>query len=584
MMAVAEDHSNELSEKGPVKALVLSEDKTTESETADDNCPSSIPVTSPPEHVEPTVLPTETVSKVGEDSSTSHQNSTSPNKDTEMSATTDTTEKCADSLFDESELSETNVVLNSPASDSKLSVNFNSDRDDLLGFLEPVEMTISYTDGESIKNGISDQTENERLAAEDVSEDQDKDPDDPMAFTEENENELILDEPRFSQRILRPVINCVPQSLPEHVEKHFKTDGPHDTRKRKLSKKTYSSKQRKVSDSSKPDITSAEAPYLITDDTPVGAESSMVDKSTELDKSDKFYDIKRILLQATRESSGVNLKRYRLFSNIFLKNWRYSKQLSSNTNARGKQVIDNTLKRIVKDLYEHHLIKVKGPVHNVDVIKMLTEEVMQDNSRMFSQTPPSLTVLITSELFDRHFTGGVREPLPVPGQSVSKRGGVRPLNLGSSTNQWLKLKDELGMETNSEVASILIHCYKAWISVACSKCRRHMEVGMEQKSGRSIANSETSVCIVSCDCGKSTSGGFMIECDVCHKWQHGFCVNVDKDNIPDSYSCSWCRKIRGKVELSEKNKGDDSDDSVVSIDNTKLCSTDDSEPEIIELD
>ena len=441
-------------------------------------------------------------------------------------------------------------------------------------------------------------------------------PEDKNAASEENSGlvneETDLDEPQVvSPKLLKAVINCVPQTLPEHVVKHLKGDGISDrSRKRKLSrgcsfknqagsssfddqvepsdsvdkinlsldkiiKLDVANKRVNIYNPSSSDLMSADV-----EKTSTVPESSMIDKSTELKKSDKFYDIKRIIMQATRTSSGVNLLRFRQFSNIFLKNWRFSKQFSRNASSRSKHINFNLLSTIVKDLYENDLITIKGPEDSVDVIKMLTEEIKRDHSRIFSPTPPTLTVLITADLFDKYHSDSIKDSLP-----TSKRGSGKSVNLGSVTSQWMRLKDELGMETNEEVASILIHCYKAWISVACSKCRRHMEVGMEQKSGRSISNSETSVCIVSCDCGKSTSGGFMIECDICHKWQHGFCVNVDKDNIPENYSCSWCRKIRGKVELSAEDKnGEDSDDSVVSIDNTELCSTDDSEPEVIELD
>ncbi|KAL5262967.1 hypothetical protein ACHWQZ_G008395 [Mnemiopsis leidyi] len=473
-----------------------------------------------------------------------------------------------------------NVVQDSLFPDSQESLDFEESSEDL-----PSHFT-------------SFKPEYKNVASEDNSEQNDE-------ITDKDDQVIV------SPKLLKAVINCVPRTLPEHVVRHFKGDAiGESSRKRKLNRgcsstneieRTNFDEQVESPDSvnrpnsglnqmTKMDIankrvktcdsTSSNSHCADVDVTSTASEGNMIDKSTELKKSDKFYDIKRIIMQATRTSTGVNLQRFRQFSNIFLKNWRFSKQFSRNASSRSKHIILNTLGTIVKDLYENDLITIKGPEDSVDVIKMMTDEIKQDHSRIFSQTPPTLTVLITADLFDKYHSDSIKGPL-----SATKRGSGKSVNLGSVTSQWMRLKGELGMETNEEVASILIHCYKAWISVACSKCRRHMEVGMEQKSGRKISNSETSVCIVSCDCGKSTSGGFMIECDICHKWQHGFCVNVDKDNIPDSYSCSWCRKIRGKMELSAEDKqGEESDDSVVSIDNTELCSTDDSEPEVIELD
>ena len=299
------------------------------------------------------------------------------------------------------------------------------------------------------------------------------------------------------------------------------------------------------------------------------------DDPDNLSKNDKFFEIKQAILHATRNAAGVNKKKYSRFTNVFLKNWRFSKQFQA-TNARGRQIVNTLLLKIVKELVERKLIKVKGPVDEIEVVKLLVGEVKRDNSKIFSQTPPTLTVLVTDSLFNRYYKD--------PDQGSIRKPAAKSVSLGNSTDQWLKLKNELGMEAHSEVAAILIHCYKAWTSVACSKCRRHMEVGMEQKTGKSLANSESSICIVSCDCGKSTSGGFMIECDNCHKWQHGVCVDVDKVNVPESYNCTRCRNIRDRVILAERKAAEESDDSVVSIDNTELCSTDGSEPEIIELD
>ena len=301
------------------------------------------------------------------------------------------------------------------------------------------------------------------------------------------------------------------------------------------------------------------------------------DKSLELATSDKFYEVKRTIREATRGTSGVDIKRYKQFSNIFLKNWRYSKQFYRTVHARTKQIARNTLEKIVKTLYEKNLFEVKGPADSIDTVKMILEEIKADNSRILSQTPPTITVLVTESMFEKYYSTGSREP-------AIKRAPVRTVSLGQSTDQWLRIKKELGMESHSEVAAILMHCYKAWSSVACSRCRRHMEIGMEQKTGRSLLNSETSVCIVSCECGKSTSGGFMIECDSCHKWQHGVCVGVQKDDVPAQYACNRCCNIRGSVVSAAMEEGAESDASVVSIDNTELYSSDDSQPEVIELD
>ena len=353
-------------------------------------------------------------------------------------------------------------------------------------------------------------------------------------------------------------------------------------RKRKMS--TSPNHKKSSRDGCKRSSSSETAPLCHSKNLDIDNKSKSIEQicevSSEISLSDKFHDVKRTILDATRGTSGVDQKRYSHFCNIFLKNWRYSKQFSRNINARTKQILRTMLEKIIKNLNEKKLLEIKGPGDSIDIVRMILEEVKKDNSRIFSQTPPTLTVLVTEAMFEKYYSHSTRER-----STAAKRSQVRTVSLGHSTDQWLRFKEELGMESHSEVAAILMHCYKAWTSVACSKCRRHMEIGMEQKLGRSLLNSETSVCIVSCECGKSTSGGFMIECDSCHKWQHGVCVDVQKDNIPAYYACKRCSNIRGSVVLSPaKDKDADSDISVISIDNTELCSTDTSEPEVIELD
>jgi hypothetical protein len=46
----------------------------------------------------------------------------------------------------------------------------------------------------------------------------------------------------------------------------------------------------------------------------------------------------------------------------------------------------------------------------------------------------------------------------------------------------------------------------------------------------------------SCICGRShITNTFMLDCDRCHKWFHGSCVKVRKDEIPDTWVCDEVR-------------------------------------------
>lgn len=48
---------------------------------------------------------------------------------------------------------------------------------------------------------------------------------------------------------------------------------------------------------------------------------------------------------------------------------------------------------------------------------------------------------------------------------------------------------------------------------------------------------------IRCICRISDDDGFTIQCDKCLVWQHAFCVNIDKHNIPDQYLCDMCDSI-----------------------------------------
>lgn len=48
---------------------------------------------------------------------------------------------------------------------------------------------------------------------------------------------------------------------------------------------------------------------------------------------------------------------------------------------------------------------------------------------------------------------------------------------------------------------------------------------------------------IRCICRISDDDGFTIQCDKCLVWQHAFCVNIDKHNIPDQYLCDMCDPV-----------------------------------------
>jgi PHD-finger len=38
------------------------------------------------------------------------------------------------------------------------------------------------------------------------------------------------------------------------------------------------------------------------------------------------------------------------------------------------------------------------------------------------------------------------------------------------------------------------------------------------------------------------AGGLFIQCDICQVWQHGGCVGIRDESVPDKYYCEQCRK------------------------------------------
>lgn len=46
---------------------------------------------------------------------------------------------------------------------------------------------------------------------------------------------------------------------------------------------------------------------------------------------------------------------------------------------------------------------------------------------------------------------------------------------------------------------------------------------------------------IQCICGFHHDDGFTIACDQCDTWQHGYCVDIAEDAIPEKYECPNCR-------------------------------------------
>lgn len=70
------------------------------------------------------------------------------------------------------------------------------------------------------------------------------------------------------------------------------------------------------------------------------------------------------------------------------------------------------------------------------------------------------------------------------------------------------------------------------------------ELGLGQNTALSEQDVETVTHeseIVRCVCEVQEENDFMIQCDECLCWQHGTCMGLYEDSVPDSYSCYICR-------------------------------------------
>ncbi|KAM6980808.1 PHD finger protein 20-like [Aplochiton taeniatus] len=65
-------------------------------------------------------------------------------------------------------------------------------------------------------------------------------------------------------------------------------------------------------------------------------------------------------------------------------------------------------------------------------------------------------------------------------------------------------------------------------------------------SGDSVALETSDQEIVRCICEVEEENDFMIQCEECLCWQHGTCMGLLEENVPDKYACYICRDPPGK--------------------------------------
>jgi len=52
---------------------------------------------------------------------------------------------------------------------------------------------------------------------------------------------------------------------------------------------------------------------------------------------------------------------------------------------------------------------------------------------------------------------------------------------------------------------------------------------------------------VRCVCDDDTDEGLMIQCEVCQNWLHCDCLDMQEEDIPERYTCSFCQKEASNI-------------------------------------
>eukprot|EP00475_Leptophrys_vorax_P001893 TRINITY_DN1107_c0_g1_i1.p1 TRINITY_DN1107_c0_g1~~TRINITY_DN1107_c0_g1_i1.p1 ORF type:complete len:444 (-),score=73.72 TRINITY_DN1107_c0_g1_i1:793-2070(-) len=77
--------------------------------------------------------------------------------------------------------------------------------------------------------------------------------------------------------------------------------------------------------------------------------------------------------------------------------------------------------------------------------------------------------------------------------------------------------------------------------------RRHAAANDDDRGGGGGAEDEDQSWVTRCPCGRNDDDGdgeFMIQCDKCAVWQHGLCVGIAKDSVPEKYECDLCNPVK----------------------------------------
>jgi len=90
-------------------------------------------------------------------------------------------------------------------------------------------------------------------------------------------------------------------------------------------------------------------------------------------------------------------------------------------------------------------------------------------------------------------------------------------------------------------------------SAGCLLVQKKFPLTFKDEIDTSIAEQSSAHNKNSCFCGRvNLVQSFMLDCDRCHKWFHGSCVDVRKDNLPNLWICDDCKLQVLLIEQQQK--------------------------------
>ncbi|XP_072115839.1 PHD finger protein 20-like protein 1 [Mobula birostris] len=140
-------------------------------------------------------------------------------------------------------------------------------------------------------------------------------------------------------------------------------------------------------------------------------------------------------------------------------------------------------------------------------------------------------------------------PVMKPGSSLTLRSGsvVKPAYLSPRSHPSSGSLLELNIDHVSRSESSLFNDeFFDDSSTESALMSEDYDQDLDNSNPEESQEEDDSNAVVRCVCEMDKENGFMIQCEKCLCWQHGICMGLLEDNIPDQYFCYICRDPPGQ--------------------------------------